>query len=339
MQFKCLPRNVYRFYAWSRSQDFWDAYCRGIEKSVHAWESLRAAGVSEFKCAVFTGISRSSYYRRRARLKDLAHGKVPPSKAPRKRNKPCWGEREKQLVLEVRRKNKTWGKVKIAVVLRRDHKSTISQSTVGRILSFLLGKGVITRAHARPQKRRRDFTKGHAQPWKYKDYKDYKDMELAERVQINHMSATKNGVTVKHFQAWERKSKYIHAQIYANAKATSARKFLKELIQVAPYPIRSIQLDGGSEFMAEFEAECERLKFKLKVLPPSKPTYKGGVERANQTFREDFYDEPEVLADSIGALRFDLKNAVTKYNTYRPHFALDGKTPMEYIRTNQAKAA
>ena len=336
MQIKCLPKNLYRFYAWSRSQECLDAYRREIEQSVRAWESLRAEGVSESKCAGFTGISRSSYYRRRARLKDLAQGKVPPSKAPRKCNKPRWGEREKQLVLEVRRKNKTWGKAKIAVVLRRDHKSTISESTVGRILSFLLGKGLITRVRSRPQKRRRDFTKGHAQPWKYKDYKD---IELGERVQIDHMTATKNGVTVKHFQAWERKSKYIHAQIYSNAKATSARKFLKELIQVAPYPIRSIQVDGGSEFMAEFEAECERLKLKLEVLPPSKPTYNGGVERANRTFREDFYDEPETIADSIGALRFDLKNAVAKYNTYRPHFALDGKTPMEYIRIKQEKAA
>ena len=83
---------------------------------------------------------------------------------------------------------------------------------------------------------------------------------------------------------------------------------------------------------------------KLEVLPPSKPTYNGGVERANRTFREDFkavkfYDEPDILADSIGALRFDRKNAVATYNTYRPHFALDGKTPVEYIRINQEKAA
>ena len=106
MQIKCLPKNLYRFYAWSRSQECLDAYRREIEQSVRAWESLRAEGVSESKCAGFTGISRSSYYRRRARLKDLAHGKVPPSKAPRKCNKPLWGEREKQLVLEVRRKNK-----------------------------------------------------------------------------------------------------------------------------------------------------------------------------------------------------------------------------------------
>ena len=91
--------------------------------------------------------------------------------------------------------------------------------------------------------------------------------------------------------------------------------------------------------MAEFETECERLKLKLQVLPPSKPTYNGGVERANRTFREDFHDEPEILADSIGALRFDLKNAVTKYNTYRPHFALNGQTPMEHSRSNQENTA
>lgn len=164
-------------------------------------------------------------------------------------------------------------------------------------------------------------------------------MALGERVQIDHMSATKNGRSVKHFMAWERKSKYIHAQIYSNAKATSAKKFLRELVETAPYPIISIQVDGGSEFMAEFETECARLNIPLEVLPPSKPKYNGGIERANRTFREDFYDEPKILADSIGALRFELKKAVMNYNSYRPHSALQGQTPIEYLRINQAKAA
>ena len=112
------------------------------------------------------------------------------------------------------------------------------------------------------------FSKGHTQAWKYKEYKD---IELGERVQIDHMSATKNGVSVKHFMAWDRTSKHIHAQIYSNAKATSARKFLREFVQTAPYVIRSIQVDGGSEFMAEFETECAALNIPLMVLPPSKP--------------------------------------------------------------------
>lgn len=336
MQIKNLPKNLYRLYAWARSQECLEAYRAKIEEPVRTWERLRAEGVSEEKCASFTGISRATYYRYRKRLQALSRGEVPPSKAPKKRNKPKWGEREKQLVLELRRANLTWGKAKIAVVLRRDHEVQISESTVGRILSFLSKKGLITRVRLRVKRRRRDFSKGHAEPWKYKKYNE---MELGERVQIDHMSASKNGISVKHFQAWDRRSKYIHAQIYSNAKATSARKFLRELVEIVPYKILSIQVDGGSEFMAEFEEECALLKIPLMVLPPAKPTYNGGVERGNRTFREDFYNDPDCLADSIGALRFELKKAVEKYNTYRPHFALKGLTPMEYLRITQAEAA
>ena len=59
MQIKCLPRNVYRFYAWARSQECLDEHRRHLEASVHHWESLRAEGVSEAKCAEFVGISRA----------------------------------------------------------------------------------------------------------------------------------------------------------------------------------------------------------------------------------------------------------------------------------------
>ena len=38
-----------------------------------------------------------------------------------------------------------------------------------------------------------------------------------------------------------------------------------------------------------------------------------------------------MLADSIGAMRVELREAVKKYDTYRPHFTLSGKTPIEYI--------
>lgn len=39
------------------------------------------------------------------------------------------------------------------------------------------------------------------------------------------------------------------------------------------------------KFMAEFEETCGDLEIPLIVLPPSKPTYNGGVERGNRTFR------------------------------------------------------
>jgi putative transposase len=75
------------------------------------------------------------------------------------------------------------------------------------------------------------------------------------------------------------------------------------------------------------------------VLPPARPKYNGGVERGNRTFREEFYACRDLIADSIGAMRFDLRKAVEKYNTFRPHHALNGTPPMEYLRNTQAEAA
>ena len=91
--------------------------------------------------------------------------------------------------------------------------------------------------------------------------------------------------------------------------------------------------------MDQFEEACAELEIPLIVLPPSKPTYNGGVERGNRTFREEFYNRSNLLADSIGAMRFELKKATKKYNTYRPHRGLKGLTPMQYINNSILQAA
>jgi len=329
MQIRGLHKTVYRLYAYARTQECLDAYRQRYEDKVRDWESLKAEGVGDARCRQFVGISRSTYYRYRRVLRDLERGLTPPSKRPRQVNKPRWGEAEQLLVLRLRRANPTYGKEKIAIILQRDHGVTLSVSTAGRILRRLLDKGLIRKSASAPRpKRKRDFRKSHARPW---TYKAYDKMGLGERVQVDHMTARKNGVTCKHFQAWERCSKFIHAQIYSNAKASSAKRFLIELVEKAPFAVLSIQVDGGSEFMAEFETACQELGIDLIVLPPSKPTYNGGVERGNRTFREEFYYRNDILADSIGAIRYHLKQAVLKYNTYRPHKNLAGLTPMAYI--------
>ncbi len=86
--------------------------------------------------------------------------------------------------------------------------------------------------------------------------------------------------------------------------------------------------------MGEFEKACQELEIPLIVLPPKKPAYNGGVERGNRTFREEFYALPWLRADSVGTMRYELKLALEKYNHYRPHRALKGVSPMEYIRTS-----
>jgi putative transposase len=106
-----------------------------------------------------------------------------------------------------------------------------------------------------------------------------------------------------------------------------------------PFKLLSIQVDGGSEFMADFETACAELNIPLLVLPPRKPQYNGGVERGNRTFQEEFYANPNMLADSIGHMRHELSKALNIYNTFRPHFNLKGLTPMQYIISSHQEAA
>jgi hypothetical protein len=302
---------------------------------VKRWQGFKAEGLSDPACQRLSGISRAGFYRAKAMLAGLARGRVPPSKARRCQNKPRWGEADRQLVLRIRQENPTYGKEKIAVILQRDHGKSWSASTVGRILKALAAKGLVQKSPSAVRgKRRRNFQNNHAKPW---TYKEYKDMKQGERVQIDHMTVIRNGVVCKHFQGWERHSKYIHAQIYGHAKSTTAAKFLHEFIDKAPFPVISIQVDGGSEFMADFETACADLNIPLIVLPPSRPKYNGGVERGNRTFKEEFYYKSTFTADSIQEIRGELAKAVQKYNTYRPHRALKGLTPMQYIQKTQPR--
>lgn len=330
MQLKGLHKNVYKLYHYATSQEKLEIHRKKIENPVRKWEKLKEEGVSDSLCQSTLHISRATYYRHKKILLRLEKGIFPPTKRPKKIRKPLWGESEKQKILSLRRAHPTYGKAKISVILKRDHGLLLSESTVGRILKLLQAKGLVIKSASAPRgRKRRNFARTHSKPWAYKDYKT---MEVGERVQIDHMTVTKNNLSFKHFQAWDRKSKIIYANIYSNAKSATAKKFLLELIEAVPFKILSIQVDGGSEFMADFEQACADLKIPLMVLPPAKPTYNGGVERGNRIFREELYANPRLLDDSIQALRFQLKKALTIYNTFRPHFALKGLTPMQYIQ-------
>lgn len=331
MQIKRLHKNIYKLYSYSRTQECLEVYRREYEEPVQKWDKLKSQGVDYKTIQDVIGLSRATYYRHRKILKNLEKGISPPSKRPIKMNKPKWGEAHKQLVLKVRRENPTYGKNKIAIILKRDFGQSISESTVGRILKHLKEKKLIIQSPSALRTKRKRVFKRHAQPW---EFKDYKTMQLGERVQIDHMTVTKNGITIKHFQAWERKSKHLSAVVCSNANSTSAKRFLLEMVKQAPFPIRSIQVDGGSEFMAAFEDACAELSIPLFVLPPQKPTYNGGVERSNRIFREEFYNRPDLLEDSIRGMQIELNKAILKYNTFRPHRTLKGLTPMQYIQFN-----
>ena len=76
----------------------------------------------------------------------------------------------------------------------------------------------------------------------------------------------------------------------ARATAASATMFLDTLLERMPFPVRALQVDGGSEFAADFEQACRQRQLWLFVLPPRSPKLNGAVERAQRTHTEEFYE-------------------------------------------------
>jgi putative transposase len=273
---------------------------------------LKASKVPDHEIAKITGISRATYYRRKKALSIYGI-----SGLKRRSNKPKTLRTSKipqtalDLILKIRGANPTYGKAKITVILTRDHNVILSESSVGRCLGKLISKRKIKHSFSYSRSKRKRKFNAHAKKWKY----GMKATWPGEMIQIDHMSVTKNNVSMKHFQAWDPTTKTIVADLASNATSNAAAKFLQKVVKDLPFKVTSIQVDGGCEFMKHFEDECAKLKIELYVLPPKRPQYNGGVERANRTFREEFYSQ-DILAGPLGAFKYELTRAVTKYNTY-----------------------
>ena len=240
-------------------------------------------------------------------------------------------------VLEIRQAEPMYGKEKIKRELEKDG-VFVSVSTVGRILKYLMDKGKIQNIKLMKKKtstvREREKRKRYAE--RIRKQKPEKPGQL---VQIDHMVLNLyNGLHIKEFRAVDPITRISISRIYSSANAINAREFLKEVIFELDFPIESIQVDGGSEFMAEFEDYCEEMGIKLYVLPPRSPKMNGFVERANETYRYEFWNVYEI-PDTIEEARKLLKKYERKYNCERMHQSLNYLTPMEYYYTLKEKVA
>ena len=279
------------------------------------------------------GFSRSTIYAWVKRQDETGdRGLEDRSKRPKHVRQPTWSAELAARVLTLRRENPRWGKDVLTPLLRKEG-LTVSVSMVGRILAKLKREGRLLPGTLddpcivsyRPQTR----------PYAMRKPKDYLPRLPGDLVQVDSADIRWGGVNqvYKHFSARDYVSRWDVLGVYGRATAITARDFLTDLLARTPFPIRAIQVDGGSEFKAEFEAACQEKGLLLFVLPPRSPKLNGRVERAQRTHKEEFYqlvDPPDSLTD----LRVLLLKQEQRYNTYRPHQALGYKTPQEWLRDN-----
>ncbi len=159
-----------------------------------------------------------------------------------------------------------------------------------------------------------------------------KATNIGELVQIDHMTVSKDGICVKHLQAWDPISKTIITKVYTSASSSSAAKFFDKVIREMPFAVKSIQVDGGSEFMKHFEEKCQENGIPIFVLPPKRPQWNGGVERGNRTFSDDLYRSDAFIAGSISEVRTQLQSAQKNIIPTDLIKLLGGLTPFEYVK-------
>ena len=82
--------------------------------------------------------------------------------------------------------------------------------------------------------------------------------------------------------------------------------------------------------MSVFEDHCRIKGLELVVLPPKRPDLNGCVERAQSSWRYEFYASYE-LPHRIDKLQPLVDAFAHRYNHYRPHQALGDLTPAEYL--------
>jgi len=298
------------------------AQCR---LKVICWHENHGRNVT--RTADHFGYSRPTIYAWLKRYKRAGpKGLEDRSRRPHNLRKATWSTDLERRVLALREQYPRWGKDKLVVLLRREG-LVVSTSMAGRILKHLKDTGQLIE----PLPERRKSRKHPPRPYAIRKPKGYLAKEPGDLVEVDTVDLRPlPGVILKHFTARDVVSRWDVLGVYTRATANCAAQFLEAILARSPNPVKAIQVDGGSEFKADFEALCQARGIPIFVLPPRSPKLNGCVERANRTHREEFYEVYD-LEWTVSGLRPDLLRWERIYNAVRPHQALGYLTPEQYI--------
>ena len=234
-------------------------------------------------------------------------------------------------VEKLRQEYPRWGKDKLVMLLRGEG-FACSASTVGRILKKLKERGVLkeplpNQISARKSRRQR--------PYAVRKPKDYLAREAGDIVEVDTLDMRPlPGLVLKHFTARDVIPRRDILEAHTGASSHTAAAYIDTLLRRMPFPVRVIQVDGGSEFQDAFEEECQSRGIKLFILPPHSPKLNGHVERAQRTHTEEFYEVTQTSFEIA-----DLNQALLGWemicNTVLPCQALGYLTPQEFLKLHQ----
>lgn len=120
-------------------------------------------------------------------------------------------------------------------------------------------------------------------------------------------------------------------EIDISLPTTRVIRTLDMLVSWYGYPQR-LRTDNGPEFISGCLVQwTEQHGFLLDFIQPGCPAQNAYIERFNRTYREEILDM--YLFHTLDEVREITEQWLYIYNAERPHHALDGLTPYEYIES------
>jgi len=244
------------------------------------------------------------------------------SKAPKKRRMPTTPPETVMLACRIRRSRPAWSKYKIREIMRKEHDIITSASTIGRILKR---RGLISKKKSEKRKKaalrpRRRFPRGYA------------ISRPGDMIQMDtKYIMLPGGRKLFQFTAIDVLTKYRILGVYPSLSSRNGAKFLRKCIDRFPFPIRAAQTDNGPEFLKEFDKLCQMLNLPHYFNYPRHPKQNSYVERSHGSDKDEFYRFGNIWQDK-DKMNQEIENWQDVWNNYRPHQALNYKTPSGYLQ-------
>ncbi len=289
--------------------------------------------------------SRSTIFLWKKRLSD-AGGRLsalaPGNRAPLRRRSRIVHPLIAQFIIDYRARHPRADKTTIAPALAAHCLKAgirpVSESTVGRIIHDLKEKGRL------PQNRRLRII---GMTGKLREIRSRQAVRKTRRkgfhpgrpgdlVEMDTVSVFAEGVKRYIFTAIDVKTRFAFAYAYKTNSSANGQDFLSKFTRVAPFTIRHIQTDNGSEFLKYFNQSCQDKRLVHFFNYPRHPQSNGHLERFNRTIQEQFADWHTHSLDDPAVFNKHLTDYLIWYNTERPHRGIGKVPPLRYYLDNFA---
>lgn len=223
------------------------------------------------------------------------------------------------LIKTLRKRYPYFSKYKIKVILQRDYNTTISESTIGRIIK----KYNLFFASVYPNKKKRQKRVRNRLP------KAFKIAQPGDLVQSDTKHIPFFGPKRYFYVITDCLTKMTSIHVSTSISSKQSRIAFEKAGKNIPYQIKNSQNDNGSENLLELTSYLQKNNINQYFSRPRTPKDNSFVERMIGTIEREFIQQGKLTFD-IKKLQQAIDRWLDEYHNFRPHQSLGYLTPNEY---------